>query len=112
MAGVDEQSRLRSDDQDEPDREERTSLPTVGEPQPHHLDPPHRQAVIQLPPLPPGDALRIVDILERVRAAIWEAHGEAMGELLLSRYADRHHPPEHDDAALFEALERDDDLPF
>jgi hypothetical protein len=35
-----------------------------------------------------------------------------MGELLLSRYTDRHAPPEPSDDALLRAIEQDGDLPF
>lgn len=63
-----------------------------------------RQAVFELPPLTPEQALLLVDILERCRGAIWQAHGQQMGEILLDRYTDR---PSSD---LY--LQDDADLPF
>lgn len=72
----------------------------------------HSRAVVRLPPLGAEEALRLVDFLERCRSAIWAAHGEAMGELLLERYADRYAPPVDGDAALLRALDQDGDLPF
>lgn len=46
-------------------------------------------ATFELPPLTPEQALLLVDILERCRGAIWEAHGQQIGELLLDRYTDQ-----------------------
>ena len=62
------------------------------------------QAVLELPPLSPEQALLLVDILERCRGAIWEAHGQQMAELLLDRYTDRPSSDLH--------LPDDADLPF
>jgi hypothetical protein len=41
---------------------------------------------LHLPPLAGGDALLVVNILERIVEAIWRAHGEAMAEALCEHY--------------------------
>lgn len=64
---------------------------------------------VELPALTADEALRFVALLERISAAIWRAHGEEMGELLLSDPS-RRRPLTDLSADPFE--EFDDDLPF
>jgi len=112
MAGIDESSWPRAGGRSQPECTDAGGLNTARDSQPRDADPQARQAVIRLPPLPPDDALRIVHLLERIQSAIWEAHGDAMGELLVSHYTDHHGPPEPSDDALLRSLDQDGDLPF
>ncbi len=42
----------------------------------------HHHAQIHFPPLTAEEALLVAKLLERVTAAIWRAHGDAMADLL------------------------------
>jgi hypothetical protein len=41
---------------------------------------PARRVPLRLPPLSAADALRLVDLLERLLAALWHAYGDAIAE--------------------------------
>lgn len=67
-----------------------------------------RSTILELPPLGPEEALRLVHLLERLQSAIWTAHGHRMSELLLDRRIDRCDIDE-DQLDLFDG---NDDFPF
>jgi hypothetical protein len=48
------------------------------------------RAQLYLPPLSPDDALRVVDVIERLASAIWRAHGPQMVARL--HHSDRPQP--------------------
>jgi hypothetical protein len=48
---------------------------------------PHAQ--LHLPPLDGHQALLVVALCERLIAAVWRAHGDAMGEILLEAATNR-----------------------
>jgi hypothetical protein len=52
-----------------------------------HLRRPHPQ--LHLPPLNGHEALLLVTICERLIAAVWRAHGEVMGDILIEPLANR-----------------------
>lgn len=56
----------------------------TGERKATHCRRPHAQ--VHLPPLHPDDALLLVNVLEKAIAAIWRAHGEAMGDCLQTTF--------------------------
>lgn len=79
----------------------------------HRRRQPHPQ--LHLPPLEGNEALLIVAICERIISAVWRAHGEAMGDILIEPLANRL-PPDHfrPTAASSHVLAADptDDDPF
>jgi hypothetical protein len=54
---------------------------------------------LHLPPLNGHEALLLVAICERLIAAVWRAHGEAMGDILIEPLANRL-PPQRSPHAL------------
>ena len=67
-----------------------------------------RRTRITLPPLDSGQALAVVDVLERTIAAIWRAHGDQMADHLAMLGVDTPQPP---DAITTDPQARDD-IPF
>lgn len=63
----------------------------------------HTQA--HFPVLEPDEALRFVDLLQRVIDAVWRAHGHEMGERLIDQYI-------ADPATESHSFEDGEDLPF
>ena len=72
--------------------------------------PPPRHAQIHLPVLDPDEALRFVDLLERICTAIWKAHGQQMSERLVDSYLLRQERGADDPFSDYDIDV--DDLPF
>ena len=67
-----------------------------------------RRAYITLPPLDSGQALAVVDVLERAIAAIWRTHGDGMADHLAMLGVDTPQPPD----AITTNGDARDDIPF
>jgi hypothetical protein len=73
---------------------------------PHH-------AQIHFPPLTGQEALLVVNLLDRVIAALWRTHGDAMADLLACCDPDAALPNDPDDSPLPDVIpEPNEDDPF